>query len=205
MTTVFIIDDDLFICKGFCDVFDPVKDEISIAGYALTVNDAFQELVKGSVDVIILDLYLKFTDPIINFRLLYKRFPLIPIIIFTYETALVWQIKMFQEGAKAFLIKGLDKVGIQQTINQVARGNSVIPAQIKVEVNSGSIHYLPVLKEREREVILKLSSGFSIKEIASMKERTISSIEKSLKKIRSLFKAKNNYELLSILHKQKEL
>jgi len=57
----------------------------------------------------------------------------------------------------------------------------------------------------EREIIVDLSNGNSMKSIANSRKKTISAIDKVLKKAREKFNARSNYELLVSLTKAKKI
>jgi len=113
---------------------------------------------------------------------------------------------MFNEGAKAFLNKNDDKETMKDIFHEVASGKVIIPDEV-LKVNGSMFHNIPkpVLLPQEKEIVTDLSKGITIKAIAQARNRTSSTIEKVLKKIREKFNIKTNYELMAFLAKAKKI
>ena len=206
MINVFIIDDHYLINDGFNKLFDQDHDGIHVVGSALNVEKALSKIPYLEVHVIVLDLFIKFLDPILNLNCLMRHFPSIPVIILSQETSLEWQINMFREGASAYISKEAEKKEILQIIYMVANGQTIIPIDISSELATKTNPLQNAsLTCKEREIMQKMTTGFSMKEVAKQYNKSISSIEKSLKKIRQKFKAKTNFELIRILFQHKVL
>ena len=204
MINVFIIDDHYLIHDGFNQLFNKEEDQIEVVGSALNINEALVRIPQLPVNIIILDLYIKFDDPVLNISCLKQTFPLLPVVILSQEESIDWQVKMFKEGASGYLFKEDKKQIISLTIQMVAGGQNVIPANIvpllsqnNKDMAGSSITY------EDKKLIHKMIEGSNIKEISKIFGKSISSIEKELKKIRLKFNAKTNFELLHYLIKNK--
>ena len=205
MTTIriFVIDDHFLIGSGFRDEFTADEDGIELAGYALDPLKALEMIGSLKVDVIVLDLFIKFLDPVANIRLIRNRYPQTPIIILSQEDSIEWQCLMFSEGASAYLHKSESRETIRDVIRQVEAGKLVIPEKVaRFNIKNISNIQELVLQPEEKTVISELSVGHSIKEIAVIHRKTPSSIEKMLKRMRERFRARTTYELLMFLAKQ---
>ena len=200
MINLYVIDDHFLIGSGFKEEFNPETDGIDVIGCSVNVHLAIEKIRHLNIDIIVLDLFIKFLDPIKNFRQLHSLFPLIPIVILSYENSLEWQVKMFNEGAKAFLNKNDDKETMKGVFHEVASGKVIIPVDVLM-VNGSKFHNIPkpILLPQEKEILADLSKGSTIKEIANSSNRTSSAIEKILRNIRERFNARTNYELLIFL------
>jgi len=206
MINLYVIDDHFLIGSGFKEEFHPETDEVDVIGCSVNVHLAIEKIRHSKTDIIILYLFIKFLDPIKNFRQLKSTFPLIPIVIISYENSLEWQVKMFNEGAKAFLNKNDDKETMKDVFHEVASGKAIIPVEV-LNANGSKFNNIPkpVLLTQEKEIIADLSKGNTIKEIAISSNRTSSSIEKILRNVREKFNAMTNYELLIFLAKAKKI
>ncbi len=206
MISLYIIDDHFLIGSGLKEEFDPKTDGIEVAGYSPNVHDAIKRIPSLGIDIIVLDLFIKFFDPVSNIRHLRKKFPAIPIIILSYENSIDYQVKMFNEGAKAFLSKNDDRETMKDVFHQVAMGRVIIPDEV-LNSNESPFHvtHKPILLPVEREIITNLSEGNSIKEIAIAHKRTSSNIMKVLKRIREKFNVRTNYELMVFLTKTRKI
>jgi DNA-binding NarL/FixJ family response regulator len=207
MIKLFIIDDHHLISSGLKNEFRSGRDGISVAGCAQNLPEAIQMLKETEADIIVLDLWIKDNDPTDNINLLTSQFPKIPVVILTVEHSCFWQETMFRAGAKAYLFKSDSKSVMNNTFIEVARGMTVIPNFIfqsfiddKSRKRSNA-----TLTSEERELINEYCSGLVLKEIANKQGKSISSLEKKLRKIREKTNTKNIPELIKILLKRKEI
>jgi DNA-binding NarL/FixJ family response regulator len=190
MISLFVIDDHFLIGCGISEVFNPETDGIKVAGSAPDVHKAMEKIGNLKIDLIVLDLFIGFFDPVRNIRLLKKTFPRIPVVILTHENAIEYQVSMFNEGAMAYLSKNDDKETMKDVFHQVAAGKAVIQG---------------VVLKSEGSTFHNISEGSTIKAIANERQRTTSAIEKTLRKIREKFNARTNYELLVSLAKANKI
>lgn len=206
MTRLFVIDDHFLTIEGWWKTFDHDESKIEMTGSASCIIHAITKLeCLNNVDIIILGLFLKRSDPISNIKTLRKEFPRIPIISISFETSYEWQVEMFRHGAWAFLDKGDTKESITSIIHQVAAGYKVVPAVVddllrmktpRLEICSTTLN--------ENDIISDLKNGLSIKEIAVKHSLSPSSIEKTLNNFRHLLGVKTNCEMLYRLMKKNQ-
>jgi len=163
------------------------------------------KLRKEVPDIIVLDLYIKKDNPVDNIQRLRNSFPSIPIVILTMEDSLFWQRKMFREGAKAYLLKEDSKETIKTVLIQVYQGKTVIPCEVQSDISQGVDSSFTTLTVPEREVIKHYTSGYSLKEIARMRGKSASTLDRMLQKIRRRVHARNLAELVKILFYNKEI
>jgi len=203
MIRLFIIEDHPIIVTGLKNLFRPSRDEIEIIGNASNVEDAVIRADPGTFDIILLDLWLPDTHPLLNVKKLKDHFHGKPIVIFTSEESFSWQRKMFEAGVMAYLLKSNNKFEIKSTLEKVIKGQIVFSGLVEpgyeknlASVLSGHKYYLT---PNQQELVILLSSGLTQKEIADSKKTSISTVEKTLKHVRKKFDAKNNAELVKIL------
>lgn len=202
---VFVIDDHFLITDGF-NAFQPDVSFIKVVGCAGSIDEALKILFDHpEVEVIILDLYLKFSDPIQNLKALKEKYPLIPVIILTIEDDIVWKIRMFRHGVYAYINKGENKDTVTGTILQVAHGYKVIPVEVDEFIKSETGDEFDIeQKYRKSEIIKDLQQGLTIKEIAYKHNLSISSIEKILIRMRLLYGARTNTEMIYKISQSKK-
>lgn len=140
MIGLFAIDDHFLIIEGLYSAFNPETDEIGLVGSALSIEEAMKKIPGTPTDIIVLDLFIKDTDPVANFRQLRNAFPAIPIVILTMEDSQRWQIKMFKLGVMGFLNKTEKKETMKNVFIQVANGNLVMPDKVSHSLISKTLH-----------------------------------------------------------------
>lgn len=140
MIKLFSIDDHFLIIEGLGQAFNPKTGDVGLVGSAFTIDEAIKKIPGAKPDIIVLDLFLKDSDPVTNFRQLRKEFPSIPIVILTMEDSLRWQVKMFKLGVMGFLNKTEKKETMKSVFCQVAIGNLVMPDKVSQALISKTIY-----------------------------------------------------------------
>jgi len=204
---LFIIEDHPIIVTGLRNLFRPSRDEIEIYGSASSADEAVKTDNSEAFDIIMLDLWLQSSPPLENMKKLKEKFPDKPIVMFTSEESSVWQRKMFDAGAKAYLLKTAEKNEIKLTLEKVAMGMTVFAGVMEQDylnkkLNSEIANARHFLTPNQLEIAIMLSNGVTQKKIADNKGTSISNIEKTIKHIREAFNARNNAELIKILLEQ---
>ena len=209
MIRVFVIDDHPVIVKGLRDLFRSGRDGIEVIDGALSVMEALDKADPATFDIIILDLWLPNAHPILNVQKLKDHFQGKPIVVFTSEDSSDWKRRMYEAGVAAYLFKGTRKAEIKATLEKIFKG---LPVTIDTTESSSGQQSVPVLAveqlsltPRQQEIILLLSKGISLKEIAEIKEISISTVVKTIKNIREKFDAKSNDELVQLIMEQGHL
>ena len=207
MIRLFVIEDHPIIVTGLRNLFRPSRDEIEIYGSASSADEAVQTADPEVFDIIMLDLWLQSSPPLENMKKLKEKFPDKPIVMFTSEESSVWQRKMFDAGAKAYLLKTAEKIEIKLTLEKVAMGMTVFAGVMeqdylnkKLSQEMASARHF--LTPNQLEIAIMLSNGTTQKKIADNKGTSVSNIEKTIKHIREAFNARNNAELTKILLEQ---
>jgi two-component system, NarL family, response regulator DevR len=199
---VFIIEDHNVIVTGLRSYFRPSRDPVEVAVHA-TDLPAAMDVDPASFDIILLDLWLPQGDPLDNFRLLAKRFPGKPIVIYTAERSLHWQRNMFKAGAKGFLGKDARKAEIQSVLMRAVKGETVYSEMMTAYETRSVIEGFRDEKfglSAEQQAILHLFiEGQSTKAIAAKLGRDRSTIDRSLRHIRKIFGVQTDVELVKIL------
>ena len=209
MIRIFIIEDHPIIVDGLRQRFRSKQKEISIAGWKKNVDQFIFDIPENSFDIIILDLWLPDSDPIENLEKINQRFPKKPIIIFTYEKSAYWIRLMLENGVKAYLFKDTETKGLINIFERVMEGKTIIPDLILPEIpvfeKNRFLTQKFLLKPTERAIIVRLSRGETLKEIALKRKTSVSAVEKALQKVRVRFKVHNNPELIRVLIQEKEI
>jgi len=197
MTRLYVIDDHYLIIEGLYNAFDLESDDFEVVGGSLSVEEALCKIDLAAVDILLLDLFIGNTDPIINLTKLTAAFPALPVVIISHESCALWQVEMFRHGIKAYINKGEPKSEMCRKLYIVASGDVVMPDEVaKIlltpKVTKSTSAYFSDIKD----IITALSIGLTIKEIASKFNQSESAIEKKLHGIRKCYDAKNNSELV---------
>jgi len=203
MIRLFTIEDHPVIITGLRNTFRPSRDGIEIIGSADNVDKAVEIADPSSFDVFLLDLWIPGYQPLQNINKIKEHFPGKPIVMFTSEDSALWQRKMFEAGAMAYLLKNAEKNEIRLTLEKVSQGMTVFTGMIEPErektFRAGFADPKYILTPNQKEYVVLLSNGLTQQEIAEKKSLSISTVEKTIKNIRDKCKARNNAELVKIL------
>ena len=203
MKQIYIIDDHKLIIEGYYHIFD-LDPEFQVAGGSLNVEDALREISPGKTGIIILDLFLRDSDPITNYKKIHEAFPSIPVIILSDNASVQWQAEMLRLGVKSFIDKSEDATVIRQKIRRVFTGEIIVPRDAAKILITGSKRSSVILFTSEyKEIVTLLAGGMTVREIAIKLEQSDSCIEKKLHRIRDYFNVKSNYELVYLASMKK--
>lgn len=203
MIRLFTIEDHPVIITGLRNTFRPSRDGIEIIGSAGNVDKAIATADPSLFDVFLLDLWIPGYQPLQNIKKIREHFPGKPIVMFTSEDSTLWQRKMFEAGAMAYLLKNAEKNEIRLTLEKVFQGMTVFTGMIEPEreqtFRAGFADPKYILTPNQKEYVVFLSNGLTQQEIAEKKSLSISTVEKTIKNIREKCNARNNAELVKIL------
>ena len=210
MIRLFVIEDHPIIVTGLRNLFRPSRDGVEINGSSASAEEAILIADPAIFDIIMLDLWLQASTPGENIKMLKEKFPDKPIVMFTSESSSVWQRKMFDAGATAYLLKTAEKNEIKLTLEKVAVATTVFAGIMEQDFLNKKLSPEPLsiisakhfLTPNQLEIAIMLSDGVTQKKIADSKGTSISNIEKTIKHIREAFNARNNAELIKILLEQ---
>jgi len=126
MIRLYILEDHPIIVDGIKQRFRH-QDDIVISGWSNHPDEIIQHVSEEDFDILIMDLWLPKLDPVDNLVNIQARFPDKPIVIFTNERSFYWIKVMMEKGAKAYLLKDIDKKELQYTLEKVAQGKTIFP------------------------------------------------------------------------------
>ena len=203
MIRLFTIEDHPVIITGLRNTFRPSRDGIEIVGSANNVDEAISAADPSSFDIFLLDLWIPGYQPLQNIKKIKQHFPGKPVVMFTSEDSMLWQRKMFEAGAMAYLLKNAEKSEIRLTLEKVSQGMTVFTGMIEPEreqaFRAGFADPRYILTPNQKEYVVFLSNGLTQQQIAEKKLLSISTVEKTIKNIREKCNARNNAELVKIL------
>ncbi len=197
MIKLFVIDDHFLIIEGLCSSFDLESDDFMVIGSSLSIDGAITGINHKKPDIILLDLFIKQANPVLNLATIQQAFPSTPVVILSNESCISWQVEMFRHGVRAYINKGDDKQEMCQKLLRVHAGDVIIPEEVARMLLPSNrmkhdIHYF----SDSKMIIEDLSQGMTVKEIAFKMKQSESAIEKKLQSCRKTYNASTNTELV---------
>jgi len=202
MIRIFIIEDHPVTVAGLRTYCRPERDQINVTQHTETIEGAVK-IDADLFDIIFLDLWLTKDDPILNIEKIKNRFPGKPIIIYSGEQELYWQRKAYNSGVKGFLSKNASRTLIHETIKRVMTGE-VVYSSLMIDYKAKRIitgYRDPKygLTDDQHKIIGFFLNGVAPKEIAKEIHKDLSTVNRSLQKIREKFNVISNFDLMRIL------
>lgn len=169
MISVFVVDDHPVMRQGLISLLETTPD-IRVCGESDTGAKALQQLNTVSCSVMVLDLALpdmtglEVLERVVNTR------PQLHVLIHTFYDQDQYALRAFKAGARGYVCKSGDPEALIEAIRTLHSGARYIPETAARLLAEYAIHnnVLPHerLSNREHQVLLGLSKGYTISEIA---------------------------------------
>ncbi|MBV9873744.1 MAG: response regulator transcription factor [Verrucomicrobia bacterium] len=200
VTRILIADDHPIVREGLAAILRSEPDIKVIA----EATDGVQACVmydQHLPDVVILDLRMPRKDGLqVVTELMSSRRPKPRIIVMTtYETEEDVR-RALEAGARAYLVKGAVPEQIIETVRRVTGGEALVPASIASVLTQSLSH--PELSPRELQVLRKMATGDSNKEIGQQLNITEHTVKAHVKAILLKLSAVGRTEAIAIAMKR---
>lgn len=170
---ILVADQVALVAEGLKNMFKDVP-ELEVVGYAGTGNAVLEQLRKGNVDLVILDVGLPEMDGIDTARAVRKAHPEQKMIAHSSLNEIEYINSMLIEGCSAYLLKGTGTEEFEEAIRIVMDGGRYLSADVQAVVDSGYKHtekrmdgeYIG-LTQREKEIIRLIAQEKTNQEIAA--------------------------------------
>ncbi|MCA0403612.1 MAG: UvrY/SirA/GacA family response regulator transcription factor [Proteobacteria bacterium] len=170
MIKVLIVDDHALVRMGIRRLLDDLAD-MEVVADAESGEQALTLVKTHKPDVVLLDMKMPGIDGWEVTRRLKKSHPQIKVIAVTALYAEPLPTRVLQLGAMGYLTKESGAEEMAAAIRKVARGEKYLSAEIaqKMAINSvESVQESPfdLLSEREMQVMLMITTGMNVQDIA---------------------------------------
>ncbi len=172
MIRVLVVDDHPVFRRGLCGVLAEDPD-VAVVGEAADTAGAIEAVGRERPDVVLMDLDLPGGGGILATRELLVGAPDTAVLVLTMATDDQSAHAALAAGARGYLVKGASGERILRSVRAVAAGDTVLGedvaggllATITQERTQGRRGILPVLTDREEEVLDLVARGWSNAEI----------------------------------------
>ena len=205
---IIIADDHAVVRTGLQLILEETAN-LSITGECSSGEELLYKLSKDHdcYDMVILDIHMPGRDSIEVLKEIRSSYRDLPVVIFTMNNDDSFMIKMFQNGASAFISKDLPPEIILDTLQKVFEKKRYLTneqaskiAEITIEGNDG----LPrpeKLSPREYQLLREIASGASYDEIAHRLNLSKNTISNHRMRILRKLNLKNNSDLTRFAYK----
>ena len=170
MIRVLIVDDHALVRMGFRRLLDDLPD-VEVVAEADNGETALSMVKLHQPDVVLLDMKMPGIDGWEVTRRLQKTSPQVKVIAVTALSAEPLPSRVLQLGAMGYLTKESGPEEMAAAIRKVVKGEKYLSAEIAQKMAISSLQPLnespfDLLSEREMQVMLMITSGMTVQEIA---------------------------------------
>jgi DNA-binding NarL/FixJ family response regulator len=170
---ILAVDDHPLLRDGIATLIASQSD-MKLVAEASTGREALEQFRKHRPDLTLMDLQMPDMDGIEAMLAICSEFPQARIIALTTYRGDVQVLRALKAGARAYLLKGLLRKELLETIRAVHAGRKCIPPEVASQLAEHAID--DMLSMREIEVLRLVASGNANKLIAdqlSITEETV--------------------------------
>ncbi len=171
------VDDHPLLREGVAALLTSQPD-MTLVAEASNGREAIEQFRKHRPDVTLMDLQMPEMNGVDAMIAICGEFPAARIIVLTTYTGDVQVLRALKAGARAYLLKGLLRKELLETIRMVHAGQKRIPASELAEHATDD-----ALSVREIEVLRLISGGNANKEIAAQLSITEETVKGHIKNI----------------------
>ncbi|MDG5789444.1 response regulator transcription factor [Evansella sp. AB-P1] len=208
---IFITDDDIFFRSGIELVINAEK-HLTVVGSAGNGKETLEKIKDLQPDVILIDIKMPMMNGIECIRKLKLEYPHMYILILTTFNEEEFIIEGLANGANGYLIKGIDFINLVNTIQDVVKGQYILPAEVASKLATylvNTINKQPKLPEfiysnntftiREQKIMSLLVERYTNKEIADNLSVSVGTLKNYLTVIYEKLQVKNRQEAAALL------
>ncbi len=180
---ILMADDHAIVLAGLRKL---VETEGEIVGTVEDGRALVEEAKQTKPDVILLDISMPLLNGLDAARQLRKLVPESKLIFLTMHTNPTYAMEAFKAGASGYLIKRSAATELRQAIQAVMRGQQYMTPLITKDVLAATLHPADgatrkrppaTLTPRQREVLQLIGEGRGTKQIASMLDISVKTVE----------------------------
>jgi DNA-binding NarL/FixJ family response regulator len=192
---VLTVDDHALLREGIAKLIGNQSD-IELVAEASNGREAIELFRMHRPDVTLMDLQMPEMGGIDAISAIRGEFPEARIIVLTTYTGDVQVMRAFKAGARAYLLKGLLRKELTDTIRAVHAGQKRMAPEIASEIAEHATD--DTLTPREIDVLRLIAGGNANKEIAALLSITEETVKGYIKNILAKLSAKDRTHAVTI-------
>jgi DNA-binding NarL/FixJ family response regulator len=196
---ILAVDDHPMLREGIAALVASQSD-MKLVGEASTGREALEQFRKHRPDLTLMDLQMPDMDGIQATVAICSEFPEARIIILTTYKGDVQVLRALKAGARAYLLKGLLRKELLETIRAVHAGQKRIPPEVAAELADHAID--DALTSREIDVLRLIAGGNANKLIADRLSITEETVKGHVKNILSKLAASDRTHAVTVALKR---
>jgi DNA-binding NarL/FixJ family response regulator len=185
MIRVFIVDDHPVVIEGIHSLLQN-ESGIEWAGHAMNAQSCLGFFINNTADVVLMDISMPGMDGVDLCAVMKEKYPGIMVLgLSTFNQGLYIK-KMMENGASGYILKNSSKDELFKAIEAVHSGAIFFSGEVGQalqEYQKSSRTELPVLSNREKEILYLIAEGYTNPQIAEkifLSQFTVNSHRKNL-------------------------
>jgi DNA-binding NarL/FixJ family response regulator len=199
MIKILIADDHAIVRKGLKQIIAETAD-MDVSDEASTGHEALSKILSNEYDVVVLDISMPDRDGVDILKQIKKDRPELPVLVLTMHPEEQYAIRVLSAGAAGYLTKESAPDELVTALRKVSSGRKYISPMLaeqlasRLERNTDRpLH--ETLSDREYQVMCRIASGKTVKEIAGELFLSVKTISTYRTRILGKMRMDNNAEL----------
>ena len=184
---VLFVDDHEMVRIGISSYLSTQPD-IEVVGEGTSGKEAIEKAHALKPDLILMDLVMTDMDGVEATTQIKKDLPKIKVVMLTSYIEDKEVYRALDAGVDSYILKTTSASDIAEAIRKTSKGESVFEAEVLVKMRNRMrqrAELYELLTEREMEILLLISKGYSNQEIASASHITIKTVKTHVSNILS--------------------
>lgn len=165
-------------------------------GHSTNAASCLAFLERQLPDVLLLDINLPDTSGIELCKIIKQRFPSVFVLGLSTFNQQSFIAKMMEHGASGYLLKNATQAELLEAIQIVIKGKTYLSEEAADVLRKASDEDVPVITQREREVLMLIADGLTNAAIADHLFISILTVETHRKNLLAKFEVKNTASLI---------
>lgn len=170
LVRILVIDDHEVVRRGVKQILEETFAHVEV-GEANTSRKGMAAVQQQPWDLAIVDINLPDQSGLELLGELHRTRPGLPLMVLSLHPEEQYAVRVFRAGAMAYLTKQTAPEELARAVKQVLTGHMYVTASLGEHLagslSKGSADPVPsTLSEREREVLVRIAQGQSIKQVA---------------------------------------
>lgn len=200
---ILIVDDHPVLVAGLTALIDKT-DDLRVCGSADSVESLAAALETVTPGLFVLDIHLRTSDGFEVLKELRQHFFQTPVLVFSMHDEAFYAERALQAGAKGYLMKTEASSEVLHAIRKLLRGElyvsdrlqSLLLARLDTTSSEPVANPIKKLTNRELQVIQLIGKGKNNREIASVMDIRLKTVEAHRFRIREKLNLKHSTELI---------
>ena len=170
MINVLIADDHPIVRRGLREIIDNESD-MQVVAEAKNGFEVFNLVKKTKIDLAMLDISMPDRSGLDVMKQLKKEYPALPVLVLSVHSEEQYALRVLKGGGSGYLTKESAPNELVKAIRKVISGGKYVSSSFaeklifEIEKQEKPLH--KTLSDREFEVLCKIATGKTVKEIAN--------------------------------------